>query len=510
MMDNANLYALLAARFPSDPDAVFLETPDGQITRYHDIPAQTARMVRLLQDCGVVPGERVVVQVEKSAQAVMVYLACLRAGAIYVPLNTAYTVAELDYFIADARPKMVICDPRSAGDIENIARPYDVSRVFTLDGNGGGSFMAGLDGTIETGTIAVLGKNDIAAILYTSGTTGRSKGAMLSHHNLSSNAVCLHKLWGFVPGDVLLHGLPIYHVHGLFVALHCAMLNGSKIWFLPKFNLEQVLELLPESTVMMGVPTFYVRLLDDIRLDRSLCDHMRLFIAGSAPLLDETFAEFERRTGHRILERYGMTEAGMITSNPYNDHNGDGRRTAGSVGYALPGVTLRVCDAEGFEVPHGEPGTLEIKGPNVFMGYWQNPEKTAAEFRADGYFITGDVSVMTRDGRIAIVGRAKDLIISGGFNVYPKEIESEIDAMAGVIESAVIGVAHRDFGEAVVAVVVRDDEDLKEQTIIAALTSRLARFKQPKKIFFVHTLPRNAMGKVQKSVLRETYAGAFA
>lgn len=508
-MTNANLYTLLASRFPKDKDAVCLESPDGQITRYGELETGSARMAACLRDCGVMPGDRVVVQIEKSHQAVVLYLACLRMGAIYISLNTAYTATELDYFIGDARPRVLVCRPEAEGDLQTIADSHGVSRVLTMDDDGTrGSLLESLDGVIADEAVVQCEGTDIAAILYTSGTTGRSKGAMLSHENLASNALCLHKLWGFVPGDVLLHALPIYHVHGLFVALHCALLNGSKIWFLPKFDLETVLALLPKSTVMMGVPTFYVRLLGDARFDRAQCEVMRLFIAGSAPLLTETFNEFEARTGQRILERYGMTEAGMITSNPCDPH--DGARLAGTVGFALPGVEARVCDANGAEMPRGEPGTLEIKGPNVFFGYWQNPEKTAAEFRDDGFFITGDVSTMDVDGRISIVGRAKDLIISGGFNVYPKEIETEIDEIEGVIESAVIGIAHPDFGEGVVAVVVKQGGvTLSDADIIGALKDRLAKFKQPKRVFFVDALPRNAMGKVQKKILRETFKGLF-
>ncbi|MBT4889248.1 MAG: malonyl-CoA synthase [Rhodospirillales bacterium] len=507
-MSNANLYALLASKFPADEKAVFLESPDGKVMRYGDLASGSGRMADLLRASGVEPGDRVVVQVEKSAEAVALYLACLRVGAIYIPLNTAYTSAELDYFVGDAKPRVLVCASHVLNELQGIAETHGVARVLSLGADGTGSLMSALVDTVVDDNVAQCAGSDIAAILYTSGTTGRSKGAMLSHDNLASNAVALHKMWGFVPGDVLLHALPIYHVHGLFVALHCALLNGSKVWFLPKFDIETVLALLPKSTVMMGVPTFYVRLLGDQRFDRSLSEHMRLFVAGSAPLLAETFSEFEDRTGQRILERYGMTEAGMITSNPYNSDNG--ARIAGSVGYPLHGVEARVCDDGGVELPRGEPGTLEIKGPNVFSGYWQNPEKTALEFRDDGFFITGDVSKMDEDGRISIVGRAKDLIISGGFNVYPKEIETEIDEIEGVVESAVIGIAHPDFGEGVVAVVVKQAGVMVEAAdIIAALKGRLAKFKQPKKVFFVDNLPRNTMGKVQKKALREEYAGLF-
>ncbi len=505
---NANMFALIAQCYPADPDAVFLQSPDGaQSLSYDALERESARMAAALYGLGVTPGERVVVQVEKSFEAVLLYLACLRAGAVYVPLNTAYTTAELDYFLGDAAPRVLVCPPASATALSPIAKSHGVGHVLSLGTDGTGTFMDALHGVEPDTSVAERAAEDTAAILYTSGTTGRSKGAMLSHENLSSNALALHELWGFVPGDVLLHALPIYHTHGLFVALHCALLNGSSVWFLPKFEADAVMDLLPRSTVMMGVPTFYVRLLERDDFTPEACAKMRLFIAGSAPLLAETFDSFEQRTGQRILERYGMTEAGMITSNPYTPNDG---RVAGTVGYALPGVSARVCDEAGGEVARGETGTLEITGPNVFTGYWRNPEKTAAEFRADGYFITGDISRMDDDGRIAIVGRAKDLIISGGFNVYPKEVESEIDEIEGVVESAVIGVAHPDFGEGVVAVVVtQPGAVLSAADITDPLADRLARFKQPKRVYFVDALPRNAMGKVQKNALRETYADTY-
>lgn len=504
-MTNANLYALLQSRFPADKAAVFLEAPSGPALRYGEAETLSARMAAALKSLGVNPGDRIVAQVEKSDEAVVLYLACLRAGAIYIPLNTAYTAAELSYFLGDAEPQALICDPSKNAALRAVCEDLGVPHLLCLDSSGNGSWMEYVKNHAPDPKIAFREEDDIAAILYTSGTTGRSKGAMLSHGNLASNALTLHQLWGFEPGDVLLHALPIYHVHGLFVALHCAMLNGSKVWFLPKFDVDEVLELLPRSSVMMGVPTFYVRLLDDQRFTRELCAAMRLFIAGSAPLLAETFQAFEDRTGHRILERYGMTEAGMITSNPY-----DGERLAGTVGFALPDVSVRVCNEDGGQVAQGETGVLEINGPNVFKGYWRNPEKTAAEFRGDGFFITGDLSVMDRDGRISIVGRAKDLVISGGFNVYPKEVESEIDRMTGVVESAVVGLPHPDFGEGVTAIVVAaPDAALTPEDIAVHLADRLAKFKQPKRIFFIDALPRNAMGKVQKKELRERYADTY-
>lgn len=504
-MPNANLFTLLRSRFPDDPNAVFLESQDGDLLTYGDTDALSAQMAATLRALGVIPGERVVVQVEKSPQAVALYLACLRTGAIYIPLNAAYTAAEVDYFLGDAEPRVVVCEPDREEALRATVNGRDVAHILCLTPDGRGSWMDTTGRYHPDQATEVCAADDIAAILYTSGTTGRSKGAMLSHGNLASNALLLHELWGFEPGDVLLHALPIYHVHGLFVALHCAILNGSKVWFLPRFQVDSVLDLLPHSTVMMGVPTFYVRLLGEDRFSGDLCTSMRLFIAGSAPLRAETFEAFEARTGQRILERYGMTEAGMITSNPY-----DGDRIAGTVGYALPGVEARVCDGEGALVAHGETGVLEISGPNVFKGYWRNPEKTAAEFRDNGFFITGDLSIMDADGRISIVGRAKDLVISGGFNVYPKEIEAEIDAIEGVRESAVIGLPHPDFGEGVTAVVVAvPGAALTAEDIREYLGERLAKFKQPKHIIFVDALPRNAMGKVQKKALRERYADTF-
>ncbi len=505
MSEDANLYTLLRGRFPADSEATCLELVDGTCVTYGEIDARSGRLAGLLENLGVVPGDRVLVQVGKSPEAVLLYLACLRAGAIFLPLNTAYTAREVEYFLGDAEPRLVVCDPRAEAELAPLAQQVN-AMLLTLDTVGGGTLM-GLDQEAPASDLVVpRAGDDLAAILYTSGTTGRSKGAMLSHANLASNALVLHQYWGWRQGDVLIHALPIFHVHGLFVALHTALLNGSPMLWLEKFDADAIIARLPRATVLMGVPTFYVRLLEDPRLDRDLVANMRLFVAGSAPLLEETFNAFEERTGHRILERYGMTEAGMITSNPY-----DGERLAGTVGYFLPGVSGRVADEQGNEVARGEPGVLEIKGPNVFKGYWRMPEKTAEEFRADGHFITGDVSTMADDGRISIVGRAKDLVISGGYNVYPKEIELLIDAIPGVRESAVIGVPHPDFGEAVTAVVVLDGSvELDERGIQSALTAELAKFKQPKRVFFVDALPRNTMGKVQKNQLRETYARTFA
>ncbi|MET0021367.1 MAG: malonyl-CoA synthase [Candidatus Thiodiazotropha sp. 6PLUC1] len=507
-MKNQNLYLrLVGDRFLDAGDRPFLLTPGRPPLLYSELDEFAGKYATRLLQLGVTPGDRVMVQVDKSPESVLLYLACLRVGAIYIPLNTAYTSAEISYFISDAKPQLFVCQPESQKTLLGLAQECDVPHIRTMDSEGAGDLLEGLEELDASAEVVVREADELAAILYTSGTTGRSKGAMLSHDNLRANAEVLHDYWHWHDEkDVLLHALPVFHVHGLFVALHCALLGGSTVHFLAKFDLQQVVERLPDCSVMMGVPTFYTRLLSDPRLTPELCNRMRLFISGSAPLLAETHREFEARTGFRILERYGMTEAGMITSNPY-----DGERLAGTVGFPLPGVSVRIADNEGGELARGETGVLELKGPNVFKGYWQMPEKTAAEFRQDGWFISGDNAIMDREGRISIVGRAKDLIISGGYNIYPKEIESEIDEIPGVDESAVVGVPHPDFGESVAAIVVVDgSRDLSEQDIIEPLQGRLARFKQPKLVFFVDELPRNTMGKVQKAQLRDTYKSSFS
>jgi malonyl-CoA/methylmalonyl-CoA synthetase len=464
-----NLYALFVSRFPDDRSAPCFLLPDGARITYGELETTTARMAALLRARNVQPGDRIAVQAPKSPQMVMLYLATLQVGAAFLPLNTAYTEAEIGYFLTDAEPVLFVRDAVAfAGEARDLEPDFAVTPRAA---------------------------DDLAAILYTSGTTGRSKGAMLSHGNLAANALTLHEVWGFTPEDVLLHALPIFHVHGLFVALHCSLLSGGPMLWLARFDEGEVLAALPSTTVMMGVPTFYVRLLADPRFTREVAANVRLFISGSAPLLETTFAEFEARTGQRILERYGMSEAAIITSNPLV-----GDRVPGSVGFPLPGVELRIAGGE-------ETGVIEIKGPSVFSAYWRMPEKTAEEFTADGYFITGDVGRKDPDGRVWISGRAKDLIISGGFNVYPKEVELVLDELPGVVESAVIGAPHPDFGEAVVAVVAGKGD---EAQLIAASRERLAAFKAPKRVFFVDDLPRNTMGKVQKNVLREAYAQAFA
>ena len=499
----ANIYALFAAAAkPAGEKPLIVEGDDIRL-RYDDLESVTARWAAALHAGGAKPGDRIVVQVDKSVENVVLYLASLRAGLVYVPLNTAYTAAELEYFIGDAEPAIVICDP---GRKDEIAPVAGNATVLTLDAEGRGSLTAQVEATQTTAfQIAARAPDDLAAILYTSGTTGISKGAMLSHANLASNARVLKDYWHWQADDVLIHALPLYHVHGLFVALHLALLGGSKIRFHRSFDVNAVLADMPGATVLMGVPAFYVRLAGHTGLTRRASATMRLFISGSAPLLESTFAEFEAKTGHRILERYGMTEAGMITSNPH-----DGERVAGTVGFPLPGVRVRVCDGQGVEVARGEPGVLEISGPNLFRGYWRKPGRTAQDRRPDGFFITGDVATMDADGRVAIVGRARDMIIAGGLNIYPKEIELALDAVPGVVESAVIGIPHPDLGEAVVAVIVREDEALDRAAVFSAIETRLARFKHPRRVIFTGELPRNAMGKVQKARLRAQYDAIFA
>ena len=485
----------------------FLETPAGVSWTYADVAALSARYASALAELGLEAGDRVAVQVEKSPEALMLYLGAIRAGAVFLPLNPAYTNAELDYFLGDAEPTILICDPARRAGLASVAARAKVRSLETLGPDGQGSLRDRSDASVPHFKDAPRGPDDLAAILYTSGTTGRSKGAMLTHGNLASNAEVLATLWRFSPADVLLHALPIYHTHGLFVAVNTLLLSGGKILFLPKFDSTQCLALMPRATAMMGVPTFYTRLLRHENLSRESTAHMRLFISGSAPLLEETHRAWFERTGHVILERYGMTETNMATSNPY-----DGERKAGTVGFPLPGVSLRIAEPEtGAILGQAETGVIEVKGPNVFKGYWRNPEKTAAEFRSDGFFITGDLGKIDESGYVHILGRAKDLIISGGFNVYPKEVEAEIDALAGVIESAVIGLPHGDFGEGVAAIVVAaPDASLDEQAVQDALSKNLAKFKLPKRVIFVDELPRNAMGKVQKNLLRETFRDLFA
>jgi malonyl-CoA/methylmalonyl-CoA synthetase len=502
---NANLFSSLFDGV-DDLNRLAIETFDGQRISYGELVARAGQMANVLVNSGVKPGDRVAAQTEKSVPGLVLYLATVRAGAVYLPLNTAYTLNELEYFITDAEPSLVVCDPSRAQGIGAIAAKVD-AKVETLGADGKGSLTdAAAKAKPEFATVA-RADDDLAAILYTSGTTGRSKGAMLTHDNLASNSLSLVDYWRFTDKDVLIHALPIYHTHGLFVASNVTLFARASMIFLPKFDPELIIKLMARATVLMGVPTFYTRLLQSPALTREATRHMRLFISGSAPLLADTHREWAARTGHAVLERYGMTETNMNTSNPY-----DGDRVAGAVGHPLPGVSVRVTDPEtGKELARDAIGMIEVKGRNVFKGYWRMPEKTKAEFRDDGFFITGDIGKIDTKGYVHILGRGKDLVISGGFNVYPKEIESEIDAMPGVIESAVIGVPHADFGEGVTAVLVCDKgAKVDEASVLKALDGRLAKFKMPKRVFVVDELPRNAMGKVQKNVLRDTYSKIYA
>ncbi|HEX8986884.1 MAG TPA: malonyl-CoA synthase [Rhodocyclaceae bacterium] len=504
-MSEANLYSVLAAHFPADAGAPCLILPDRRAWTYGDIARASARMANLLFALGLQAGDRVAVQVEKTPEALILYLACLRAGMAYLPLNPAYRRHEIEYFLGDAEPGLFVCRPQAREMADAAAREAGVRHVLELDDAGRGSLIDAAAPHGDDFETVHRDADDLAAILYTSGTTGRSKGAMLTHRNLAVNAHALHAAWRFQPGDVLLHMLPIFHVHGLFVACHCALLNGSAMLFEPKFDARRAVALLPESTIFMGVPTYYVRLLAEPAFSRESCRNIRLFVSGSAPLLRETFEDFRQRTGHVILERYGMTEGGMFASNPY-----DGERRAGTVGFPLPCTEIRVVHDAGNACAAGEVGNIQVRGDNVFAGYWRLPEKTREEFTADGWFRTGDLGSWSGDGYLSISGRSKDLVITGGLNVYPKEIEELIDALPGVAESAVIGVPHPDYGEAVTAVVVRQKNDigaaLTEAGIVDALRGELAGFKLPKRVHLVDDLPRNAMGKVQKNLLRERYS----
>ena len=500
MYDANHLISRLRAASITHETRNFATFPARASMTFGELFAGAERNAAALVGMGVKPGDRVAVQVEKTIEAIQLYLGTVMAGGVFLPLNTAYTTPEVAYFLSDASPRVVVCDPAREDGIAEIAGD---ARVVTLDGKGLGSLT---DAVVGRGGFDPVprGPDDLAAILYTSGTTGRSKGAMLSHANLASNSEMLRDYWQFTDRDVLIHALPIFHTHGLFVATNVALLAGARLVFLKGFNADEILDAMPRATAMMGVPTFYTRLLADPRLTRERAENMRLFISGSAPLLVDTHEEWEARTGHRILERYGMTETNMSTSNPY-----DGERRAGTVGFPLPGVEARIM-ADDKEVAQGEIGVLHVRGANVFQGYWQMPEKTAEELLPDGWFITGDMARMDEDGYITIVGREKDLVITGGFNVYPKEVESLIDDLPGVLESAVIGVPHPDFGEAVVAVVVPTGEGTSAEAVKAALSGQLAKFKQPKEVILTGALPRNTMGKVQKKALREEYAGLFA
>jgi malonyl-CoA/methylmalonyl-CoA synthetase len=518
-MKNSNFYALAEGRFPADLDSACIETGDGALYSWRDLHRASGRLANWLASLGLPDGARVAVQVEKSPECLMLYLATLRAGFVYLPLNTAYQRAELEYFLKDAEPSVMVCAPERLDEIKRLANAAGCAHVETLGESRNGTLLAAAAPFADGFTAVARTAEDLAAILYTSGTTGRSKGAMLSHGNLASNALTLDEYWGFKAErdagrrDILLHTLPLFHVHGLFVASHAALLAGAKTIMLQKFDLAPVLKHMPASTVFMGVPTYYTRLLSESGFGRDHCRAMRLFISGSAPLLAETHRQFEERTGHLILERYGMSETVMLVSNPYFVDRGP--RIAGTVGEPLPGVDVRIVRDDGVICSVGEIGNVEVRGPNVFSGYWRMPEKTREEFTADGWFRTGDVGHFGGDGipdnYLTLVGRSKDLIISGGYNVYPKEIEGYIDEMPGVVESAVIGLPHPDFGEAVTAVVVsRKPASFDATAVLTALRGCIANYKVPKRLFVVEDLPRNAMGKVQKNVLRERYKGTFS
>jgi malonyl-CoA/methylmalonyl-CoA synthetase len=508
-MNNNNLFAALRSAFPDALDSVAIEADNGLYYSWRDLDRATAMMANLLVSLKLPAGSRIAVQVEKSVEALMLYLATLRAGYVFLPLNTAYQSAEIEYFIGNAEPAVVVCAPKNFGWVSKIAFKAGTRHVFTLGDDRTGSLLERAAHCSDQHAVAQRNADDLAAILYTSGTTGRSKGAMLSHGNMFSNAVMLKDYWGWRKGDVLMHVLPIFHVHGLFVAVHGALLNGSKMIWMAKFDPRRVLEKLPQATVFMGVPTLYVRLLAEPGLNREVARNMRLFIAGSAPLLIETFNEWIARTGHTILERYGMSETVMLTSNPYAAdprYANQSERRGGTVGFPLPGVSLRVQSDDGQALAVGEVGGIQVKGPNVFGGYWQMPQKTQEEFTPDGYFKTGDVGRVDRNGYVSIVGRSKDLIISGGYNVYPAEIEGVINTFPGVAESAVVGVPDADFGEVGVAVVIaKPGASVDPANILQKLKTMLANFKVPKRCYVVAELPRNAMGKVQKNVLRTQY-----
>jgi malonyl-CoA/methylmalonyl-CoA synthetase len=502
---NANLFAALRGGFPAELDGVAIETIEGGLVyTWRDLERATAMFANMLDSLDLPPASRIAVQAEKSVESLLFYLAVLRAGHVYLPLNTAYKSGEIGYFLGDAEPAVFVCAPKDFVWASRLAFAAGTRHVFTLGDDRSGSLLERATHFGDEHVPAVRKGDDLAAILYTSGTTGRSKGAMLTHANLLSNALTLKTYWGWRPSDVLIHALPIFHVHGLFVASHGALLVGARMLWLGRFDAAKVAALLPRATVFMGVPTLYVRLLAEPGLTREACSHMRLFISGSAPLLIDTFEAFRERTGHTILERYGMSETAMLTSNPYEPK--DGERRGGTVGFPLPGVGLRVVGSDGAELARGEVGAIEVRGPNVFAGYWRMPEKTREEFSADGWFRTGDVGVVDERGYVTIVGRSKDLIISGGYNVYPAEIEGVLNELPGVAESAVIGVPHPDFGEAVVAVLVgRAGASVDADACTRVLKARIANFKVPKAIFVAPELPRNAMGKVQKNVLRDRF-----
>ncbi|HEY5666359.1 MAG TPA: malonyl-CoA synthase [Gammaproteobacteria bacterium] len=505
LAEDFNLYSHFREQILEHSDKELLRTGDDRSLSYRDMDELSGRMASALSSLGVRPGDRVSVQVEKSPECLALYLSCLRAGFVFHPLNMAYKTQELEYFLTNAEPEAVICDARNEASIGALARQAGAKHVLTLNGDGAGTLGERAESASPHFETISRSRDDLAALLYSSGTTGVPKGIMLSHWNLLSNTQTLIEAWGFTADDRLLHALPIFHVHGLFVANGCVLLSGASMRWLPAYKVDEVIRFLPECSVMMGVPTYYTRLLSNAAFDRDVARNVRLFVSGSAPLLEETFAAFEARTGHRILERYGMTETNMNTSNPL-----EGERKPGTVGPPLPGVEVRVTNDDGKLLDTGEIGNLEVRGPKVFLGYWRLPEKTAEDFAGDGFFKTGDNATVDADGYVSIVGRSKDMIITGGLNVYPKEVETVIDDLPGVSESAVIGVPHPDLGEGVVAVVVGEgDSPPGEADLIAACKQQLAGFKVPKRAVFVGQLPRNTMSKVQKNQLRKEYSALF-
>ena len=506
MSSSGNLFAHFAGQFEAHAHKELLATAGGISYSYLDIDQESARLANFLAELGIRVGDRISVQVQKSPQALALYLACLRGGFVFHPLNPGYKSAELEYFLGNAAPAVVVCDSGDAGNVRGLAEQAGITHVLTLDANGDGTLIERSRAASADAILVARKSDDLAALLYSSGTTGVPKGIMLTHGNLLSNTQSLLAAWEFSSQDRLLHALPIFHVHGLFVAIGCTLLSGASMRWLDSFNAETVINCLQECTVMMGVPTYYTRLLSDRRFTAKVAQNIRVFISGSAPLLEETFVEFEERTGHRILERYGMTETNMNTSNPLH-----GERRPGTVGPPLPGVEVRVVDDAGQQLTVGEIGNLQVRGANVFAGYWQMPDKTAEDFTADGFFNTGDKGRIDNDGYVSIVGRAKDVVITGGLNVYPKEVELFLDDLAGVKESAVVGVPHADFGEAVVAVVVRNSgSTISADEIISSAKQSLADFKVPKHVAFLAELPRNTMSKVQKNVLRESLKNLFS
>ena len=494
-----NIYELFATKFADHQADPFLTLPDGDSLTYGDIDRRSGAMATVLTEAGAEPGDRVVVQVDKSTDAVALYLACLRAGFVYIPLNTAYTAEEVGFFLGDSSPTVFVCPPDLVSKLKPVADIADVRRIFTLSHDGGGTLAEAAAQVRSQGAVVERGQHDLACMLYTSGTTGRPKGAMLTHQGIATNGLALHKIWRFRAGDVLLHSLPIFHVHGLFVALNVAILNASEVIFCPNFNVEQLRHHLGDATVYMGVPTHYIRLLNDPEFGSQDCQTIRMFTSGSAPMTEIVFDQFHDRTGHSICERYGMTECGIITSNPP-----EGQRVAGTVGYALPEMEMRVANDDDQPVDDGDVGHVQVRGPHLFKGYWQLPDKTADAHTDDGFFRTGDIGWVAGDGRLTLAGRANDMIISGGFNVYPKEVELQLDQVPGVVETAIVGLPHDDFGEAVTAFVVADTS-ITDLVLKEAIVESLAKFKQPKKYIFLDALPRNTMGKVQKSDLRRSY-----